>query len=89
MFVGEVIVVILSLMNLGVPGSYRQFWQSECIYLAIAGSLALFSVFLERRETIQDGRKPIRHLERPQILVLTIPLGLWLLGIYFLLMHFK
>jgi hypothetical protein len=89
LFLAEIIVVILSLMNLGVPGSYRLFWQSECVYLAIAASLALLSVFLEKRETIRDGREPIQLLKRPQILALTIPLGLWLLGIYFLAMHFK
>jgi hypothetical protein len=89
LFLAEIIVVILSLMNLGVPGSYRLFWQSECVYLAIAASLALLSVSLEKRETIRDGREPVQLLKRAQILALTIPLGLWLLGIYFLVMHFK
>lgn len=88
-FGAEIVVVILSLMNLGVPGSYRLFWQSECMYLAIAASLALLSILLEKRETVRDGREPIRLLKRAQILALTIPLTLWLLGIYFLVMHFK
>jgi predicted MFS family arabinose efflux permease len=59
------------------------------IIVVILSLLALLSVFLEKRETIRDGREPIQLLKRPQILALTIPLGLWLLGIYFLAMHFK
>jgi hypothetical protein len=85
----EIVVILGSIMNLGVPGNYHQFWESESFYLAIAASLAIFSSFLERHETKRDGRKPIGYLKRVQIWSLVIPLGLWLFGTYAILMHFK
>ncbi len=83
----EVFVLIGALGNFGVPGSWRQFWEFEAIYVSLAFLIGMLSVFLEKREALQKhGSSTIRLIQRLQIKIFAFGVAaiLCLLVLHFL-----
>jgi hypothetical protein len=62
LFVVEVLFLIGSLGNCFVPGSWRQFWETELPYLAITAGVAYGSAKFEIRANRQEDRHSTNHM---------------------------